>query len=327
MLKRAFQLMFLIVLGVFVSSLMPRGQVANAADKAGSKDHPLVGRYEGSEIFIYETSDFDKVNFVNAPLGKDVYKLDSVPADKSIAVEGKSFRILYKVPADRSALEIDQNYKQSLAAKGFEVIYECVNSDCISGSTSFYNFGGLLDDNRRNPAYSEQIAYRLEKLARPEGDVYVQILSGKGNGAVTQVRVVETKGMEDDKIVFLDAKAMNFGLDTQGHVALYGILFDTDKDVLKPESEPTLVEIGKLMKDHPDLKLIVAGHTDNQGAFDYNVDLSKRRARAVVRALTMHHDVDDKRLTPFGAGMAAPVALNDDEKGRAKNRRVELVKR
>ena len=303
------------------------GQASWAADKAGSKDHPLVGRYEGSEIAVYESSDFDKVNFVNAPLGKDFWKLDSVPADKSIAVEGKSFRIVYKVPSDRSALEIDQNYKQSLAAKGFQVIYECANSDCISGSTSLYNFGGLLDDSRRNPAYSKQIAYRLEKLSRPEGDVYVQILSGKGNGAVTLVRVVETKGMEDDKIVFLDAKAMNLGLDTQGHVALYGIFFDTDKADLKPESEPTLVEIGKLMKDHPDLKLIVTGHTDNQGEFDYNVDLSKRRARAVVEALTAHQGVSNKRLTPFGAGMSAPVALNDDEKGRAKNRRVELVKR
>ena len=327
MVQHVFQKMLLIAL-VFAASLsMPAAEVANAADKAGSKDHPLVGRYEGSEIAVYETSDFDKVNFVNAPLDKDFWKLDSVPADKSIAVEGKSFRIVYKVPSDRSALEIDQNYKQSLAAKGFEVIYECANSDCISGSTSLYNFGGLLDDSRRNPAYSKQIAYRLEKLARPEGDVYVQILSGKGNGAVTLVRVVETKGMEDDKIVFLDAKAMNLGLDTQGHVALYGIFFDTDKDELKPESEPTLKEIGKLMKDHPDLKLIVTGHTDNQGEFDYNVDLSKRRARAVVKALTFHQGVDDKRLTPFGAGMSAPVALNDDEKGRAKNRRVELVKR
>ena len=301
--------------------------ISHAADKAGSKDHPLVGRYEGSEIIIYETSDFDKVPLVNAPLEKNFWTLDSVPADKSVTVEGKSFRIVYKVPTDRSALEIDANYKKSLAGKGFQTVYECANSECISGSTSFYNFGGLLDDSRRNPAYSKQIAYRLEKLARPEGDVYVQVLSGKGNGAVTQIRVVETKAMEDDKIVFLDAKAMNLGLDTAGHVALYGIFFDTDKDELKPESEPTLVEIGKLMKDHPDLKLIVTGHTDNQGEFDYNVDLSKRRARAVVRALTFHHDVDDKRLTAFGAGMAAPVALNDDEKGRAKNRRVELVKR
>ncbi|MEN9896340.1 MAG: hypothetical protein RIR97_2192 [Pseudomonadota bacterium] len=133
--------------------------------------------------------------------------------------------------------------------------------------------------------------------------------------------------MEDTKIVFLDAKAMNLGLDTQGHVALYGILFDTDKDSLKPESEPTLVEIGKLMKDNPDLALIVTGHTDNQGEFDYNVGLSERRARAVVQALTARHGVKGKRLTPFGAGMSAPVALNDDEKGRAKNRRVELVKR
>ncbi|MEN9896341.1 MAG: hypothetical protein RIR97_2193 [Pseudomonadota bacterium] len=133
------QVIRVFLLGIFALVL---GSATQAADKVGSKDHPLVGRYEGSEISLYETSDFDKVNFVNAPLNKDFWKLESVPADKSIAVEGKSFRIVYKVPSDRSALEIDQNYKQSLAAKGFDVIYECVNSDCISGSTSLYNFGG-----------------------------------------------------------------------------------------------------------------------------------------------------------------------------------------
>ena len=81
------------------------------------------------------------------------------------------------------------------------------------------------------------------------------------------------------------------------------------------------------MEEKPDLKLIVAGHTDNEGAFDYNVDLSSRRAKAVVAALTKDYGVSADRLTPFGDGMSAPVASNADESGRAKNRRVELVQR
>lgn len=73
--------------------------------------------------------------------------------------------------------------------------------------------------------------------------------------------------------------------------------------------------------------MVVAGHTDAKGAFDYNVDLSRRRAGAVVADLTARYGIAADRLVPFGAGMAAPIASNDDETGRAKNRRVELVKR
>ena len=68
------------------------------------------------------------------------------------------------------------------------------------------------------------------------------------------------------------------------------------------------------------------GHTDNVGAFDYNVGLSERRAAAVVKALTTTHGIAAARLQPAGVGMPAPVGPNDNEDGRAKNRRVELVK-
>ena len=66
-----------------------------------------------------------------------------------------------------------------------------------------------------------------------------------------------------------------------GSISLYGIFFDTDKADIKPESEPTLKEIAELLTDDPKLAVIVVGHTDNQGTFDYNLDLSSRRAQAV----------------------------------------------
>ncbi len=108
-------------------------------------------------------------------------------------------------------------------------------------------------------------------------------------------------------------------------MALYGIYFDTDKAELKPESEPTLVEISKLLKADAKLKLFVVGHTDNVGTFDHNLKLSQASAAAVVAALTKKHGVAAARLTPFGAGPTSPVASNAAEAGRAKNRRVELV--
>jgi OOP family OmpA-OmpF porin len=107
---------------------------------------------------------------------------------------------------------------------------------------------------------------------------------------------------------------------------LYGLYFDTDKDAVKPESQPTMAEIAKLMKSDPSLRLHVVGHTDNQGKPDYNLDLSRRRAANVVSELTNKDGITASRLDAFGCGLYAPVASNEAETGRAKNRRVELVR-
>ncbi|MBN2013161.1 OmpA family protein [candidate division KSB1 bacterium] len=110
-----------------------------------------------------------------------------------------------------------------------------------------------------------------------------------------------------------------------GKAAVYGIYFDTGQAVIKPASEPTIVEIAKLLKANPALKLYVVGHTDNVGAFDYNIKLSQSLAAAAINALVTKNEIMNSRLTPFGAGPTSPVASNKDESGRAKNRRVELV--
>jgi outer membrane protein OmpA-like peptidoglycan-associated protein len=107
---------------------------------------------------------------------------------------------------------------------------------------------------------------------------------------------------------------------------VYGITFDTGKSEIKLASQPALVEIAKLLKGQPALKLHVVGHTDNVAGLDLNLRLSKARAEAVVQALTTKHGINAGRLIPHGVGPVAPVTSNDAEAGRAKNRRVELVK-
>ncbi len=112
-------------------------------------------------------------------------------------------------------------------------------------------------------------------------------------------------------------------LEEEGKVDLYGIYFDLDKDVLKAESESTLQQVRKMLIANPSLRLIVAGHTDSEGAADYNVDLSRRRAAAVVTWLTAR-DIAADRLVPEGLGESRPVADNSTPAGRALNRRVEI---
>jgi outer membrane protein OmpA-like peptidoglycan-associated protein len=107
---------------------------------------------------------------------------------------------------------------------------------------------------------------------------------------------------------------------------VYGIYFDTGKSSLKPESEQAIGEVAKLMKNEAALKLYVVGHTDNVGGLEPNMKLSQDRADAVVQALVRNNGIPAARLKAFGAGPYAPVASNDTEDGKAKNRRVELVK-
>jgi outer membrane protein OmpA-like peptidoglycan-associated protein len=127
-------------------------------------------------------------------------------------------------------------------------------------------------------------------------------------------------------LVTVDAAAMAREIAQAGHIALYGIYFDTNKSDLKPESTAAIVEIAKLLKADPGLKLLVVGHTDGVGGYEPNMTLSDRRAAAVLQELTTKHGVAAARLRAVGVGMAAPVASNDTDEGRAKNRRVELVK-
>jgi outer membrane protein OmpA-like peptidoglycan-associated protein len=126
--------------------------------------------------------------------------------------------------------------------------------------------------------------------------------------------------------VVANAAALSGGLTGNGHVVVTGILFDTGKTDVKPESGPALQEIAKLLKANPKLKVYVVGHTDNVGALAANMDLSKRRAASVVLSLTTKYGVPATQLDAIGDGPSAPVASNDSDDGRALNRRVELVK-
>ncbi len=145
----------------------------------------------------------------------------------------------------------------------------------------------------------------------------------KGNGVIW-LRVVEKQAMA--QYIAADAAAMGNDLKATGHIALYGIYFDTNKSEVKPESKPALDEIAKLLKQDPGLRLKVVGHTDGTGSLDANMKLSQARGEAVVQALVTQHGIAPSRLKGYGVGPLAPVATNDTEDGRAKNRRVELVK-
>lgn len=145
----------------------------------------------------------------------------------------------------------------------------------------------------------------------------------KGNGKIW-LRIIEKKAME--QTIVADATALGNDIRSTGHTAIYGIYFDTGKSTIKPESAKAIGEIAKMLKADPSLKIYIVGHTDNQGGVESNIKLSQDRGDAVLQALVRDHGIAASRLRSYGCGLFSPVASNDSEDGRAKNRRVELVK-
>jgi outer membrane protein OmpA-like peptidoglycan-associated protein len=136
------------------------------------------------------------------------------------------------------------------------------------------------------------------------------------DGAVylTRIRVAESQ------------KSIYDALTKAGRWTTQGILFDTGKSEVKPESTPTLKQIAAALKEHPELKVEIQGHTDNAGKAETNLKLSQARADAVKAVLTKEYGVGDGQLTAKGYGDTKPAADNKTPEGRANNRRVELVK-
>jgi len=327
-------------------------------DIAGAKDNPLLKRYDGSFIVSHERlayTDFKiPLSKLEAIEGRDRMNNQRFQPKKELEVEGARTRIAYLLPADRSPLEVLRNYEDVVKAAGGEVLFTCKGEDC-GGDPKRSSAGGggesslmmyffvesqIKDKTFSNGAcaqasYIDDQRFLAAKIPQSAGDAYVTVQTFLVNDTlyckefngrtVAVVHVLEPKP-RDQKMVVVKADEMARTIGSTGRVALYGIFFDTDKSDLKSESGPTLTEIAQLLKSDPKLAILVVGHTDNQGAYDYNIDLSRRRAEAVVKALAASYGADTKRLRGAGVGMLAPAASNDAEDGRAKNRRVEIVK-
>lgn len=204
-------------------------------------------------------------------------------------IEGEFHQIEYQFPKTASKAQVVRNLNTALHRAGYTFDYD-------SGD------------------YGDFTAHM--------GKTWIQI-EISGSGSIRETIVTETQLTQD---VVADAAALSSGLKGTGHAVVNGILFDTGKADVKPESAPALEEIAKLLKQDTSLRLYVVGHTDNAGALAANLDLSRKRAAAVVQLLTTKYGVAADRLQSFGNGPYAPVASNDSEDGRALNRRVELVK-
>jgi OmpA-OmpF porin, OOP family len=254
-------------------------------DAEGCQDPALVSRVRGYHIYNCETKAFEAASFWADAKGREQ------------TVEGRQTSLNYNKDSDSvaaSPLQITRNYENALKAVGGKVLSQVQDG------------GGWISTTR---------------VVKDGSEYWVQVMAY--NGEAYNVKIVQKEAMKQD--VVANADALKAGLAATGHIEVPGILFDTGKSTLKPESDAALAEVSKLLQGDPALRVYVVGHTDNVGGLASNMSLSSARADAVVKALATRYKVDAKRLAPFGNGPYAPVASNATEEGRSRNRRVELV--
>ena len=314
-------------------------------DAKGLTDPPGLKRYTGAVLVYRDDAAYDEVHFplVKATLNDD----NKVLAARSLDRAGQRTALQYIAPAGRSSLEILRNYQQEQKSAGFEPVYECAGDACGGSDIFAYSlprallpagWAGKVGDNSAAACASGTLS-----------DLRYTVLDNKATGATlavltwnpnimsaycdekafqkrTTIAVVSVAPKaREQRMETLSASEIGKGLDANGRVAIYGILFDTNKADIQPASKPSLDQIGALLKQQTSLRLHVVGHTDNVGNLPANLDLSRRRANAVAAVLTRDYGIAKDRLTANGVASLAPVASNSTDAGRAKNRRVELV--
>lgn len=231
---------------------------------------------------------------------------------------------------DDSEVEIFASYRKALTQAGYRLDYVCPPG-CLGTDIDWWK---VIERYQPQLADQPKPISNIGYIAASKGGAYVSLLTGAGavgDGPISLLAVLTAKSLDDGGVTvnadFATAEAIGQAITREGKVALYGIYFDSGKAELKPESAPLLAEIARLLAQTPQLQLYVVGHTDDSGDYQHNIDLSARRAAAVVDYLVKTAGIDASRLLAQGVGPLAPLASNSADSGRKLNRRVELIAR
>jgi OmpA-OmpF porin, OOP family len=302
-------------------------QAAPSADAAALKTMPVASGFDLNRVPVVspQLGAFPYVSLIEgyrpstSDDNKDVAfdRYEFFDGTRLIPVEGR-LKTVEARGTGASAFQVFKTYESLVTGLGGVKVFEG-KGEVSKGLKLEYD-----ELRHRHPLFDDD-RLGIYVLRTPEREIWLEAFVKEypvqdGDYYLT---VVEKKAL-DLKAALLPAEQLKRELDAKGHVALY-INFDFDKADIRPESQPIIDEVVKLLRDNPGLSLTVEGHTDNVGTPDYNRRLSDERATSVVAALTAQ-GIEARRLRAAGFGQERPIADNGTDEGRARNRRVELVK-
>ncbi|EDP95316.1 OmpA family protein [Kordia algicida OT-1] len=255
-----------------------------------------------------ESYDFHKLEMFN---GKSFFDIEGRVDKMGIMMDGnKEWNQYY----------FDKSIKDYLNSIGAQLIFEgkipneLVNQKGANVNDRYAYFNNFyVGDIVNSPI-------RMYALKTPTKRIGIQVYS---DVVSAQIGIVESKEFEQT-IEKITAEDIINEINSNGFISLH-INFDTGKSRIKADSYEIISEITKMLKTNPNLKISIEGHTDNAGDESYNMKLSKNRAKSVLMAL-VDEGIDESRLKSDGFGQTKPIGDNTTDKGKAKNRRVELRK-
>jgi len=290
-------------------------------------DPGIISIYEGSRV-IYD----DQIGFEELPL---LVSYDSVRT-----FEGIIRRQWCQAPDDRSPLEIIRNYEQAIREMGGELLF--ITRDPQSVEVDDKKLSEYFKYHRRSRGLSTHVwsfthfpgetmsEFLSARIVTPDATYYLAIASGKGSWAASQTQrtyfEIVTLEVESMELGMVTMDALREGIAAYGKTPVYNIHFETGSAEVRPESAEALKIISEFMNQNSSERFFVVGHTDNVGDYDMNHELSYARANAVVGRLIDEYGVDRNQIKPVGVGPASPILSNSTEEGKARNRRVEIVK-
>ncbi|MEM6973975.1 MAG: OmpA family protein [Pseudomonadota bacterium] len=274
--------------------------------------------FPGAKIVDEAAIAYDETLFITGPMES------AFVAGDLMTVEGEARMAAYEMPEGRSVLEAYRAYEKAIAGLGFEPIHSCTKEKECGGRIHY-----IIATEGRSNRFPNGHDFRygvFERTVNGAREVVHVMASGKREKTGIYLELAKTDAVETG-LEMLSASEIGAALDADGTAAIYGLEFAFDSAELLPASQPVLAEMAGFLTERPEAPILLVGHTDNQGALPYNVDLSTRRAQAVRQALIGQFGIAPGRLEAHGVGFLAPRAPNGSEDGRARNRRVEMMLR
>lgn len=338
-------MIFAVIAVMFSLSLFAQ-DAPRTKDKEGAKDYPGISRYKGAVIQEYNIINYtDFYLGLDKPVEKD-FRGHGKFFNKYLAVKGKLYNNQYLIPIEEGIMKVYENYKNALTKAGYSILYEEHNQNKCFYSEDYYDYygkGGFSKFTRDAYGFrcnDQDYYYIVVKGVRDSLDVYVNLFItevgnyGKDFVSVFQ-SVIETVPLELGLVKADNIAQMELGLvkvdniaqniEKTGHSIFYDIHFATGSYKIDSKSDNQISEIAKYLKTHSNKRYYIVGHTDNVGNFSSNMTLSENRAKAVMNELITKYGVNAKQLGAYGVANLAPVTSNSTDKGKARNRRVEIV--
>lgn len=307
----------------FAPALAAPSAAAETAPPAPVED-PIAAvralRFPDAALVSENERDFDDKELFSGPFAR-LYEPGEV-----VAAQGRVAEMVFEIPPAATSFRVYRAYAAGLERLGLSPVYECVREGCGGSVGAVINRRGVV-----TPANQADQRYGLFADARDA--VFVSLFVTKRDSANPDLRRVSAvlemvvTDPKEAEVASLSVDEIDLALRETGAAPIYGLEFGEGSAELPDSAAPILAQMAAYMARNPEAQILLVGHTDAKGGLEANLTLSKARAEAVRTALVDGFGVASERLAAHGVGFLAPRAPSGDASQRARNRRVEMVRR